>query len=46
MPFHEDRTQADEEAGVQVAHVGQPSGEQCAVVVVIVVVALPETLTL
>ena len=44
--FHEDGTQADEEAGLRVAHAGQPGGEQGAIVVVVVVVALSETLML
>ena len=43
--FHEDRTQAEEEAGLQVVHAGQPSGEQGAIVI-IVVVAVLETLML
>ena len=45
MGFHEDRMQASEEASLQVTHAGLPGGEQGTIVVVIVV-ALPETLTL
>ena len=43
--FHEDATQAGKEVGLQVAHTGQPGGEQGAIVIV-VVVALLETLML
>ena len=45
MGFHEDRMQASEEASLQVTHAGLPGGEQGTIVVVIVV-ALPETLML
>ena len=45
MGFHEDGTQAGKEAGLQVAQARQPGGEQ-GMIVIVIVVALPETLML